>query len=133
MTRVRRVSVESAMKVGAVMSAVVFAIVGVPIMLLYGGIFALASSSLQTAAASNPELGIEFSTLPDIGGLGIVGVCVGYICGIGIYAVMGAIMGAIYALVYNLVSRWTGGLEVELVDSEMDKLKGQPPYPANNY
>lgn len=48
-----------------------------------------------------------------------------------LYAFMGFVAGALMALVYNLVTRWSGGLIMELLPAHLDPaaVLSDPPYP----
>jgi hypothetical protein len=48
-----------------------------------------------------------------------------------IYAFMGFVVGALMAVIYNLVSRWIGGIIMELVPANLQsvELPSEPPYP----
>lgn len=47
------------------------------------------------------------------------------------YAFIGFVAGALMAVVYNLVSRWIGGIIMELVPANLHstELPSEPPYP----
>jgi hypothetical protein len=104
MYTLRRVAVGSAFKVMAVLSGLIFAVVGFFAVFL-PGIFGFGIWSLM---ADHPR------RFPFGAGLGILGSILLYFLGIIVYAVIGGVVGAIYAAVYNLVAGITGGLEVEL-------------------
>jgi len=71
-----------------------------------------------------------FGSLMDAGGFG-VGMGVGAIIFLPImYGIAGFIGGAIYAFVYNIVSKWVGGIEIELVNVQAQPqttVQPQPP------
>ncbi len=104
MYKLRRVGVGSAFQVMAVLSGLIFAVVGFFAVFL-PGIFGIGILSL--IAESEPRL-------PFYSGLGLLGTIIIYLLGIILYAVIGGVVGAIYAAVYNLVAGITGGLRVEL-------------------
>lgn len=92
----KRIDPGSAFKVGAITYALMWAIFGLPYVLLMGSIMStIAASTGQGAVAGGFGIGMYL--------FGIIG------SGIG-----GGIGAAIGAFVYNLVSGWVGGLEVEV-------------------
>jgi hypothetical protein len=101
MRTIRSVSILSALKVGAVLSALLFAIIG-GIMLL----FTLLFSGLGLIAGGQDA----FAGAGVMSGFGIIG----YLIGIVIYAIVGAIGGALNALLYNIVAGMVGGIEINL-------------------
>jgi len=104
MYTIKRVSIGSAFRVGAVSSALVWVVFGILFVLWIIAVGnAFDSAGTQFSGQSN-NVG-EFS-----GGAAIFT----YLCGIPIYAVIGGISGALYAFIYNLVAGWVGGLELEL-------------------
>jgi hypothetical protein len=93
----KRIDVGSAFKVGAVTYALMWAVLGLPFMLL----MSVAGSFARAAGGS--------------GGAGFAGAGIfGYLIGIAVYGLMGGIGSAVAAFVYNLVSGWMGGLEIEV-------------------
>lgn len=100
MQRLHRISVGSAFKVSAVLSALGFGVLGFFFVFLpglFGASILGALSGDQSGAAG-----------------GFVAALVIYIVGIVVYAIVSGIIGAIYAWLYNIVAGWTGGLEIEL-------------------
>lgn len=101
MQTVRRISIGSAFKVGAVIYALLWVIFGGILLLFqlaFGGL--LASSGQQEA----------------MGAFGLIagGGIVFYLIGIVLYGLIGGIGSAITAFFYNLVANMVGGLQVEL-------------------
>ncbi|MGQ9516935.1 MAG: hypothetical protein ACUVWB_11890 [Anaerolineae bacterium] len=109
MYTLRRVVVGSAFKVMAILSGLVFAVVGFFAIFL-PGIFGVGIWSMM--AMSPRRLPFE------IIGLRVLGSILLYLLGIVLYAVLGGIVGALYAAVYNLVAGIGGGLRVELDKEE---------------
>lgn len=101
MKTVRSVSILSALKVGGVLSALLFAIFGA-IWLLFtlvlGGMGMMAGGQDAFAGAGM------------MAGLGIIG----YLIGIVVYAIIGAIAFALNALFYNITASLVGGIEITL-------------------
>ena len=104
MYTIRRVSIGSAFRVGAVSSALMWAVFGILLVLWMMAVGSAVDSTATQFSGQSNNVG-EFS-----GGVAIFT----YLCGIPIYAVMGGIGGALYAFIYNLVAGWVGGLELEL-------------------
>lgn len=102
MQTVRRIAVGSAFKVGAVLYALLFAILGLCLVPLW------VSGSLASAGLLGEQ----------VRGGGVIASCLagilGYIVLIVVYGVLGGIGGAITAFLYNLIAGWIGGLEVEI-------------------
>lgn len=108
MYTLRRVVVGSAFKVMAILSGLVFAVVGFFAIFL-PGIFGVGIWSMMAMSPRRLPFGI---------GLGVLGSILLYLLGIALYAVLGGIVGALYAAVYNLVAGIGGGLRVELDKEE---------------
>ncbi len=106
--RIKHIDILSSFKIGAVLSALLFLVGGVPVFLIQAlalGVGSFASSS----SGSAPEFDAGL-----VAGLGLVGVCLGLGVFAGVYALAGGISAAIGAFVYNLTSGWIGGVEVDL-------------------
>ena len=100
---IHRVTISSAFKVGAVLSALLFLIFGFSLLLLPG---------LFGASVLGAFMG-------DQGGMGAFGMGAGvsfilYLVGIVVYAILGGIGFAIEAWFYNIVASIVGGIEIEL-------------------
>ena len=93
----KRIDVGSAFKVGAVTYALMWAVLGLPFILIM-------SAAGSMARAGGMGGGGAFA------GAGIFG----YLIGIALYGIMGGIGSAVAAFIYNLVSGWMGGLEIEV-------------------
>jgi hypothetical protein len=101
----RRVGVGSAFKVGAVVSALFWLIIGLILLAL-----TLCSSSLTLPSFSD-RFGDQGREL--LAG-GLVGGIIIYLIGVVVYAIIGGIVSAIYAGLYNLAAGWFGGLRIQL-------------------
>ncbi len=102
MRTIRSISIMSALKVGAVLSALLFIIVGglvLLIQLLFGGLLGASMGGSEGMGAFGATAGISF---------------VMYLIGIVLYAFFGAIGGALNALLYNIVAGMVGGIEINL-------------------
>lgn len=101
---IKRVGVGSAMKVMAVLSALLWAILG-----LIFVVFSLCS--LGTIAG---QLGRDTGEGTGLFAGGLTMVLLFYVGGILAQLIFGAILGALYAWLYNLTAGIIGGLEVEV-------------------
>ncbi len=97
--KIRRIGVGSAFRVGALVSGLIWAIVGIFFVL-----FSLAGAGIMAAFGAP---GAE-------AGMGFVGVLIFYIVMLVVYAIFGGIFGALYAWLYNVVAGWVGGIEIQL-------------------
>jgi hypothetical protein len=103
---IKKIGIGSAFRVGAVVSAILWLILGL--------FFLLFQSWFLTAAMSSPEFGGQAGQFQ---GLGVMTLFFSYLCGIPLYAVIGGLVGALYAFVYNLTAGWVGGVQVQ-IDSD---------------
>ena len=94
MQTIRRVGVLSVAKIAGAIYGVL-GLIFAPFFLLVG-LAAMASGEKE--AAFGAAFGIVFAVLMPV-----------------FYAVMGFLFGALAAWLYNVLSKWTGGIEVELV------------------
>ena len=97
MQRVKSFNVMSVAKISALCYGAM-GLIFIPFFLLFGAIAGMAG---KEAGGPGQAFGAVF-------GLGMA------VMMPVIYAVMGFIMGALGAFVYNLISKWVGGIEVEL-------------------
>jgi len=97
----RHIDVTSAFKIGAVTSALTFAIIGLIIFLPMSmlGIGAMSMLGGRNMGGA---------------GMGLVGASFAYMMMIVFYGIMGGIGGAVWAWVYNMVAGWIGGLQFDL-------------------
>ena len=102
---IRRVNVGSAMKIGAMLQFLIWAVFGL-IFLVVGGL----CSAFMTAAMSDRLNPGGSSVLAG----GLLTMLAFYFVGLIASGVLGAITGALYAGLYNLSAGWIGGLEVEV-------------------
>ena len=96
----KRIDPGSAFKIGAVISALTWAVLGLPFIFVMGAIMSAAASSIPGAANNS--------------GMAFGGGVIGYIFGIALYGIMGGIGAVIWAFIYNLVAGWMGGIEFDL-------------------
>ena len=111
---IRRVTVGSAFKVGAVLSAVFFAVVWAPIIILEGLGLALLSS-VNSSSNTYGSSGANYSSAFGAGSLIAIG-C-GWIVGVFVAALVGGISFALYAWIYNFTFGIHGGIRTEVVES----------------
>ena len=108
MVQLKRIGVGSALKVGAILYGLTFAIFGF-IGLAFQGLFlGLLSSGFGNGTSTLRGSGAALF------GTGIVGLCIFYAVGLVFSVVAGGIFAAVYAILYNLVAGWVGGLELDL-------------------
>ncbi len=103
---INRIDVTSAFKVGAVVTALIWVVVGVLLVFL--------PTMFVGMISINPMGGTSYMDSSGFSAISMSVLCVMYICGGIANAVMGGIMAALGAFLYNLVVRWTGGLKIEL-------------------
>lgn len=102
---IRRINVMSALKIGAIATTLIWAVLGL--------VFVLFSICFSGLAASTS------SYYGNTGGVfagGVVGAIFVYIIGLVLYGIIGAVVSALYAWIYNLTAGWVGGLEIELTE-----------------
>ncbi len=123
MVILKRVGINSAFKIGAMIGLITSFISGallVGMQALFVSAFAsLIASSLDTtdvASSINP------ADLNFITSFGLAGLCVFFLVYVVFSTIGGGIGGVIWALAYNLGARWVGGLELEL-ETEPGKRK----------
>ncbi len=114
MVELKRISIGSAAKVGAIVYALFFVVFG----LLYVGFFGIFFSAMSNSLSRSSAYGGNF------GSVGIAGLCIGII-GIVVAFIFGGIGGAIMAIAYNLTAGWVGGLEIQL-----NRIQAAPAQPA---
>ena len=110
-TILKRIDIGSAFRVGAVITALTFAVFGLLFILLQG----LLLSSLSVAFQSE---GRDFSSV--FTGAGVLGLLCFYGVGIVFAAIFGGIQFAVIAFCYNLAANWVGGIRLEL-EREVDE------------
>jgi hypothetical protein len=97
--RIRRIGVGSAFRIGAILSALIFAIIGIFFVLF--GVLGAGMMAAFGAPAGETGGALAFSLIM-------------YVVGVVAYAVIGGIFFALYAWLYNIVAGWVGGISVEL-------------------
>src|SRR5258708_14239753 len=104
MVTIKRVSVGSAMKIGAITYTLTWAIFGL-IFLAFQGLFLSAiTSSLSSYTNQFPNQGGAAAS--SFGAIGIAGLCIAYVVGLFFALIAGAIGGAASAFLYNLSAGW---------------------------
>jgi hypothetical protein len=116
MVTIKRVDILSAMKVAALLNALVVTVVGVLFFacnsLIVGSLNASISGlSAQTGGGTFNPSSFAMASL--------AGCLASYVIMVLAAAVSGAIFGALYAFFYNVISNWAGGLRVELVHDQV--------------
>ena len=112
MVTIKHINVGSAFRVGLMVSAVVAALTGLLFIalqsLFMNLIFTLLTLDPTTGSFSSSSGSNAFATFS------LVTMCIFYVMMVVFSAIFGGISAAISAFAYNLVSRWVGGLEIEL-------------------
>lgn len=114
MVTIKRIEVVSAMRVGALVSALIFTVFGLFFFGLQALLVNVVSSSITTSSPRGSFSGGNFAAV------GLVGLCVFYLVGVVFSAITGGIYGAVGAFIYNLVSNWVGGIRVEVDSTQRD-------------
>ena len=97
--KIRRIGVGSAFRVGALVSGLIWAILGIFFVL-----FSLVGAGIMAAFGAT---GGEAS-------LGVVTSLIFYVVMLVVYALIGGIFSALYAWLYNVVAGWVGGIQIQL-------------------
>ncbi len=119
MVTIKRISVSSAMKIGALLYALTFTVFGIFFFALQSLFLNAISTSISQSASQS---GAQFSSNGLMAG-GLAAFCIFYIGGVIFAAISGGIGGAVMAFLYNLISNWVGGLEIELSSMGVEKPK----------
>ena len=121
MVTIKRIEPSSAMRVGALVYALLFTVFAVLWALFQSVIISSMSSFSSSFSSSGVPQQFDPSALAT---LGLVSCGCGYLIGVVFSAVSGGIFGLIVAFSYNLVANWFGGLRVRLEgEPEPDKRK----------
>jgi hypothetical protein len=119
MVTIKRVDIVSAMKVGALLNALVVTVVSVLFFAcnsLFFGSMAASISSLNAQAGGSPINTSSFAVAS------LTGCLVSYLILVVVAALSGAVLGLLYAFFYNVISNWAGGLRVELAPDQLGTL-----------
>ena len=100
---IRHIGIGSAMKITALVSFIIWAVLG-----LIGGL-----CQILFAGALLTNLSSSFDASGAVGS-SVAAVAIGYCAGLIGALIGGAILGGLYALVYNIAAGLFGGLEVEV-------------------
>jgi hypothetical protein len=101
---VQRIDILSAVKIGAVMGSLGWAVVGAIL-----GVLSVCASGFLIQALSRVGGNGE-----DLFSGGFIGFMIAYILGVVLYAFVGAVSGALLAWLYNVAAGWVGGIQIEL-------------------
>lgn len=123
MVTIKRVDLTSAMKVGALVYAMIFTIFGLVWALLQSvflaGLNGLVGSSVTTVNGQQVPIDLSGLATAGLAGCGCI-----YLVGVVSAAFGGAIFGLVTAFCYNLTANWFGGLRLSLQrDGEVEKAK----------
>jgi hypothetical protein len=105
MVLIRRIDVSSAARVGAILSALITIVMGLPFLLLQ-------ALFVRSLSAGTPSGGFDAALF---GGFTLFSVICGWLVFTVIAGVLGAIYFAVAAFLYNVTSGWVGGLRVDLL------------------
>ncbi len=112
MTKIRRVGVLSMATTQAVLMMALSLVIVLFYAIIGGSFLALGAAS---GASSTGGSGLSPGQMAGMG----IGMMIGLVIFVPIiYGSIGFVMGALGALVYNVVAKWTGGVEMELLDRE---------------
>lgn len=106
MVRIKRVSIGSAFKIGAILSALLWLLSAV--FFLFIPALLLVDFSTTAGTSVNGTSSVEFL---QFSGASLIFV---FLCGVPVYAIFGGLSAALTAFAYNLIAGWVGGLEIEL-------------------
>jgi hypothetical protein len=101
---VRSIKIMSALKLGAVMGSLGWAVVGA----ILGVLSVCASGFLIQALSRVGGNGEELFSG------GFIGFMIAYVLGLVLFALLGAVAGAVFAWLYNVAAGWVGGIEIEV-------------------
>lgn len=107
-TTLKRIDITSAFRIGAVTSALLFAVFGLLFVLFQGLLLSGMRAAIET------EIRNEFNFNGMFLGAGILGLLCFYGVGVVFAAIFGGIQFAVGAFCYNLAANWVGGVRIEL-------------------
>lgn len=117
MVTIKRIDPTSALKVGALLQALLFAIFGLFFFILPTLLLSSISPTITTSSGSTNIPSGNFA------GFGLAFICIFYGVGVLASAISGALVGLVSAFLYNITANWVGGLQVELSDDSLEKPK----------
>ncbi|MCA0456605.1 MAG: DUF3566 domain-containing protein [Chloroflexi bacterium] len=121
MVTIKRIEPSSAMRVGALVNAILFTVFAL-LWAVFQSLIITGLNSLATSVTVNGQPQAFDPSALAAAGLATCG-C-GYLLGVVFSAVSGGIFGLIIAFSYNLVANWFGGLRVSLEgEPEVEKRK----------
>lgn len=124
MVTIKRIDAASAMRVGALVNAVLFTVFAL-IWAVFQSLILSGLSSLANSVTVNGNnlQGGSFNA-SSLAAAGLAGCGCGYLLGVVGSAIGGAILGLLVAFSYNLVANWFGGLRVRIeADEALEKVK----------
>jgi hypothetical protein len=124
MITVKRIEAVSAMRVGALVYAIVFTVFALLWALFQSIILSGLSSLANSAYITSNGQQIQGFNASSLATAGLAGCACGYLVGVISAAIGGAIFGLLVAFSYNLVANWFGGLRVRIeADEVLEKMK----------
>lgn len=123
MVTIKRIDPASAMRVGALVYAILFTVFAL-LWVLFQSALISGLSSLSSSGQFSMN-GVPQAFDPSaIAGAGLAACGCGYLIGVIFSAIGGGIFGLILAFAYNLVANWFGGLRVQFDgDPDLEKRK----------
>ncbi|MCS7072271.1 MAG: hypothetical protein NZM00_12250 [Anaerolinea sp.] len=118
---IKSISIGSAFKIGLVVNALLAAVLGGGALLLQAFVLSLLASGTSSFTINGRQTELNLTGLT----LGVL--CLAWIIGIGVSAIIGGIGAAAAALFYNLAARFVGGIEytAAIYQAETDPLAGR--------
>ena len=108
-TTIKKINVGSAFRVGAIVSGLLYTVIGLLLSVMPFLFLSMFSNSF--VYTNDPQLNELIGFAGTAGALSLI--CA-YLVGIVFAAIIGGIGFALTAWFYNLASRWVGGIEIEL-------------------
>lgn len=121
--QIRRIGVMSAFKVGLVVNAILFSVMGLCV-----GVLQLAAvGTLFSPVVFIDGTGVVTrDTLSALSAASLMTLCALYVVLAVSAAIVGGISFALWAVVYNLTARWIGGVEVQLAPAGLAEFEFDP-------
>ena len=124
MVTLKRIDAVSAMRVGALVYAMMFTVLALLWALFQSLILSGLSSLANSASFSSNGASSGGFDMSSLAMAGLAGCGCGYLIGVVIAVVTGGIFGLLVSFSYNLVANWFGGLRVRIeADEQLEKLK----------
>ncbi|GEM_PF-1304369 len=106
----KKIDFGSAVRIGTVIGIIGAAIGGLLLFGFQGAILTLFAGSMR--GFNSDFSGTDLQGFDAFAGLGVLGLCCGWIGFIVAGAIGGAIQGGLFALLYNIAANWVGGVKL---------------------